>query len=924
MKPLLAAIKLLPVAALLTLLTACPPPLSLEVLDYAKDEVAPLITISSPAENSSFGRTILIQGMVTDEVSSKGGAGRVDALSYEILARTSPQNATLNPDGSFLITIDTNLTENIVIELKATDWNGNAATTRLPLVYEGNDIPSFQAVSGNREVILSWDPVPSVTSYTLYFEPSALAPTTASPGRVDNIASPYDLGNLKNGNLYSFLLRGHGSSGSDNYSEVKRAVPVSEFDLFPKVTPFFNQIRVDWRPYAGNLQYEVMRSTSPNGPFQSVSGPMSGSSYTDTSAIQRVAYYYGIKVATYSDTISQVAEGIADPFPTYLDAEIANYTSVTGPNATAVKGGYLYIADWGGGLRVASIAEPSTPVPITTIKPDNTFSSATDVIVDGDYLYLSHGDYLSVFDISSPADPVLLDTIQVTNSQAEGISVLDNWAFVACFNDGFAVVDISNKSNLPDPYHYDTIGNPDGLVQTYNMAAVDRSGTKILLVADNAKTLVYTVTGSASAPVLTKQSDSMSGADDVKILGNYAYLTSGWYLEVWDITTLTAPVKTDFLQPDTSEPVEALDVAAGRAYATIRDTGFSIIDVNDPANISLVRTYTTPGDARGITVADGYAYVADGVDYGVVIYGVASPDAPALADSYALSGPTNLAVYQDHVLVTETRNDWALTIVNATNPFNLTLAGATDSYTPQDLYVVGDYAVFAAERSGIMITDISTLSNPKVIPPWYVNLPGGYAIGIDVLGNYAFVSTAQSQLNVVDLSWDGNLNKVGSVATQGNPSYQAADVVVTRDYAFVANRLGGLRIVDIQDPKWPVALANFGATTGQAVAVALSGDYAFVADETNGLYVFDVSTPTSLVRYGPFGGAGALDVVVRGNFAYLANGAGGVQMMDITNPISPVTVLSFSTPSPATRVAVNREFLYVFGTDVVYAYNLMQ
>ena len=173
MKQLISTVKLFSLATLLILFAACPSPLSRVVLDNAKDDIAPVITISSPTENSSYGRTILIQGTVTDQVSTKGDGGRVDTLSYEILAHTTPQSATLNADGSFLISIDTSLTENIVIELRATDWNGNVATARLPLVYEGNDIPSFQAVSGNRRATLSWNPVPGATSYTLYFEPSA-------------------------------------------------------------------------------------------------------------------------------------------------------------------------------------------------------------------------------------------------------------------------------------------------------------------------------------------------------------------------------------------------------------------------------------------------------------------------------------------------------------------------------------------------------------------------------------------------------------------------------------------------------------------------------------------------------------------------------------------------------------------------------
>ena len=330
---------------------------------------------------------------------------------------------------------------------------------------------------------------------------------------------------------------------------------------------------------------------------------------------------------------------------------------------------------------------------------------------------------------------------------------------------------------------------------------------------------------------------------------------------------------------------------------------------------------------KGSRVSGGYAYVADGNGYAVNIFGVATAGSAYLAGSYAtLVGATHLAVAREHVLVTETRDDWALSVIDAAVPSALSLRWSADptSYSPLDLEVVGRYAVFAAERMGVMIWNIEDLGAPTVLQPWYVNLPGGDAVAVDVEGGYAYVATTQSMLNVVDLTWEDNLSKVGSVYTQANHGAAAADVAVRQGYAFVANSAAGLRVVDVRDPRWPSAAAAFGATAGSAASVALSGDYALVGC-TDGLYVFDVSNPRSVsLARGPGAEGGVRDVVVRGNFAYLAKGAAGIQVMDITNPAGPVPVLSHVTPTSAERLAVSRDIAFVIdGADHLYAVDLL-
>ena len=57
----------------------------------------------------------------------------------------------------------------------------------------------------------------------------------------------------------------------------------------------------------------------------------------------------------------------------------------------------------------------------------------------------------------------------------------------------------------------------------------------------------------------------------------------------------------------------------------------------------------------------------------------------------------------------------------------------------------------------------------------------------------------------------------------------AKDVVVSGDYAIVADDSAGVQVVDISDTGTPVIVASYD-TPGEAVDLKINGDYIFVAD----------------------------------------------------------------------------------------------
>ena len=138
--------KLLGVAAICLVATACPPPIMRDVLRYAQDTIRPTLVVDTPANRSLLTSSVTFVGTATDSSVEEGdGAGRVDTLTYTVLDHESLDgSAPVDPEtGAFSFTIDTSgLRGNQKVTITATDWNGNKTPVDIELVDtgEGPDI----------------------------------------------------------------------------------------------------------------------------------------------------------------------------------------------------------------------------------------------------------------------------------------------------------------------------------------------------------------------------------------------------------------------------------------------------------------------------------------------------------------------------------------------------------------------------------------------------------------------------------------------------------------------------------------------------------------------------------------------------------------------------------------------------------------
>ncbi|MFX0208065.1 MAG: Ig-like domain-containing protein [Candidatus Hodarchaeota archaeon] len=139
----------------------------------------------------------------------------------------------------------------------------------------------------------------------------------------------------------------------------------------------------------------------------------------------------------------------------------------------------------------------------------------------------------------------------------------------------------------------------------------------------------------------------------------------------------------------------------------------------------------------------------------------------------------------------------------------------------------------------------------------------------------------------------------------------AVGVYVEGNYAYIADEIGGVRIIDISDPTTPTFAAVYDEWNSEGYDVHVTGDNAYIAGGT--FYILDISDPTSPERIVSVAGTfnQGYDLDVAGNYAYVANGTYGLRVFDISDPSAPFLADSFSTSYSSQGVYVYGDYAYV-------------
>ncbi|TES90233.1 MAG: T9SS type A sorting domain-containing protein [Candidatus Cloacimonadota bacterium] len=184
-----------------------------------------------------------------------------------------------------------------------------------------------------------------------------------------------------------------------------------------------------------------------------------------------------------------------------------------------------------------------------TIQAYDTPGYSIDLAVKDTLVYIADVDSLQIINVANPMNPLYVSSVSMPSS-CRGIYVVDTFAYATC---------VSNFGN-------------DGSLQ-------------IVKVSDPA------------SPQIVASVNTLNGNPlDVWISGDYAYVAAADY---WSI------------QKGKERHVGGIRPESASSERADVEGGLRIVNISDPLNPTVVASYDTPGDPRGVFAVDTLVFIAD-------------------------------------------------------------------------------------------------------------------------------------------------------------------------------------------------------------------------------------------------------------------------------------------------------------------------
>jgi hypothetical protein len=149
---------------------------------------------------------------------------------------------------------------------------------------------------------------------------------------------------------------------------------------------------------------------------------------------------------------------------------------------------------------------------------------------------------------------------------------------------------------------------------------------------------------------------------------------------------------------------------------------------------------------------------------------------------------------------------------------------------------------------------------------------------------------------------------IGQIDTPGT----AYAVDVSMGKAYIADGIGGIRVIDVSSPHFPLEDRFYEDSSIFYDVIFDRQDYAFVACGEQGFKVIDVTSPFGPEEVGYYSTFNAFSLDLAGNYIYLADDYGGVRILDVSSVFSISEVSNFSvTGQNVYSVTAKWPYLYV-------------
>ena len=505
----------------------------------------------------------------------------------------------------------------------------------------------------------------------------------------------------------------------------------------------------------------------------------------------------------------------------------------------------------------------------------------------GNYVYLTGGNALHVFDVTQPDSPALRSSLAL---QAFFAPVTAQGQFLYVASEGLTVFDIS------DPSAPSRVGNLS--TRTFRIVV---SGSYLYATSwPFASIKVISIATPGEPSLVAEQTLSSAPPIDLAVQGSLLAVATDAELWLLNVADPLDPVVMSILSiPAGTKAVEL----SGSLALAVGTGGVSIIDVSNPGSPFVLSTTPVPGEALAITLTGATAFIGGSI---VSALDITDPLSPAILASMPRLYSGGLACDGAYLYLASE----GLQIVDVTRLASPSPIGGVATPGVFTGLVVYPYAYLA--RGGLL--DIFNIENPAA--PVFLSSIAARCYTVAVADAFAYCTNGGG-LDVIDIADPRSPVLVGTTGV-GWPMWPVA-IDVQLPYIYASGGIG-LRVFDVSSPSSPLLVSETSVL--EITDLTVVGSNLFTTGQYRILEVIDVSNPAMPRSISHVIGGGGRGLAIVDDLAFVAGC--GLYVIDITSVEVP-RVLGHSTCfyGGGSGVAVDGDVAYVagYGFDVIDIYD---
>jgi hypothetical protein len=344
-------------------------------------------------------------------------------------------------------------------------------------------------------------------------------------------------------------------------------------------------------------------------------------------------------------------------------------------------------------------------------------------------------------------------------------------------------------------------------------------------------------------------------------------------------------------------------------FLAVDNNGLYVADISNPASPIFLGRCDTPDQALDVTTAGTYAFVADG-ESGLQIIDISNPAAPQLVGSYDTPFyAMGVKVADDHAFVADYLSIQAIDIRDPISPSFLSCydnGGTTGAVVARDNVAYVTSHSEPSPSSNLITVNIEDASRPIPLQVFSDSLER--VADILVSGDYAYLADSRTGLVIVDVSDPGDM----SLVTAYDIGRYLYSIAISGNYVYLGH--DSISVIDVSNPALPALIHTFGPNLFPQKLMAI-GDHLYAL--SYGLCIFDVSAPQDPSLVGEFWDfeLPPYDFDVDGPYAYVLtddwHGQGDVEIIDISYPQIPDPLSRYVLPEGGYGIEVDGNFAYI-------------